>query len=266
MYDSKEVVVTTYEPSELRFCLSGNDALTLLEFIQKSLNCNTKEDFRSLYPKLRELLPFDFANSLLGHHDTEKGLVLVYGVNISYPEEWIQEYVANDYLPSDVTIREQFNTYKLNFWDIARLRLCNQHEGIISLYLDYGMTGRYTHGACLAATGKNGSAFCFTGPTVEMNRRTEAILEFVIPHLHLALSQLYSNRQLQWSRPAITQRETEILKWLKEGKNSWDISVILGISERTVNFHVNNLKRKLGATNRPQAVAVAARLGLVEFD
>ncbi len=38
MYDGKEgIIVSASEPSELRFCLSGNDALTLLEFIQKSL-------------------------------------------------------------------------------------------------------------------------------------------------------------------------------------------------------------------------------------
>jgi Bacterial regulatory proteins, luxR family len=38
---------------------------------------------------------------------------------------------------------------------------------------------------------------------------------------------------------------------------------ILAISERTVNFHVTNIKRKLGATNRGQALAIAARLGLL---
>jgi DNA-binding CsgD family transcriptional regulator len=44
------------------------------------------------------------------------------------------------------------------------------------------------------------------------------------------------------------------------------MSVILDISERTVNFHVYNIMRKLGATNRPQAVAVAASLGLIRIE
>jgi LuxR family quorum-sensing system transcriptional regulator SolR len=43
------------------------------------------------------------------------------------------------------------------------------------------------------------------------------------------------------------------------------MSVILGISESTVNFHVYNIMQKLGATNRPQTVAVAARLGLIDL-
>jgi LuxR family quorum-sensing transcriptional regulator LasR len=44
---------------------------------------------------------------------------------------------------------------------------------------------------------------------------------------------------------------------LRCGKTSWAISVILRISERTVNFHVNNIMRKLGVIIRMQAVSVA---------
>ncbi len=41
---------------------------------------------------------------------------------------------------------------------------------------------------------------------------------------------------------------------------------ILEISERTVNFHIHNIMRKLDATNRPRVIAVAADLGLIDFD
>ncbi len=64
----------------------------------------------------------------------------------------------------------------------------------------------------------------------------------------------------------ISKREKQVLGWLKLGKSSWDISVILGISERTVYFHVSNIMKKLGASNRPQAVAIATRLGLIDND
>jgi len=266
MYDSREVIVTSYEPSELRFCLSGNDALTLLEFIQKSLKCNTKEDYLALFPKIRELLPFDFANSFLAHRDADNGLVLVYNANISFPKDWLQVYLAKNYLQTDVTVVENFSAYKVQYWNLDKLKQYNQDEGLVSLCVDFGMTGCYAHGARIAATGRNGSMFCFTGPSIEFNKRTEAILEFVTPHLHLALSHLYSNKQLEWNRGAISGREKEVLDWLKQGKSSWDISVILGISERTVNYHVYNIMQKLGATNRPQAVAVATRLGLIDFN
>jgi DNA-binding CsgD family transcriptional regulator len=58
-------------------------------------------------------------------------------------------------------------------------------------------------------------------------------------------------------RPFLSPRELEVLKWLKLGKTSWDISVILNISERTVNYHVNNIVQKLGVSSRLQAVSEA---------
>ncbi len=63
----------------------------------------------------------------------------------------------------------------------------------------------------------------------------------------------------------ITKREIEVLQWLQQGKSSWEISKILGLSERTVNFHVYNIMEKIEAANRPQMVAIALRLGLIEL-
>ena len=265
MYEKREITVSAYDPSELRFCLSGNDALTLLEFIQKSLNCETKEDYKALFPKIRELIPFDYAYSLLAHHGASNELVLVFYANVSFPVGWLEDYQIKKYFQGDVTVRENFRTFKVQHWDVARLKQYNQTDGLVSLCVDYGMTGCYSHGAKLAVTGKNGSMFSFTGSNIELNKRTEAILEFITPHLHLALSHLYSSKQLEWNRDAVSQREKEVLNWLKQGKSSWDISVILGISERTVNYHVYNLMEKLGATNRPQTVAIATRLGIIDF-
>lgn len=56
-------------------------------------------------------------------------------------------------------------------------------------------------------------------------------------------------------RALLSQREREVLKWLNRGKTSWDISMILNISERTVNYHVGNIMRKLGVNSRLHAVS-----------
>ncbi|WP_137929866.1 response regulator transcription factor [Mesorhizobium comanense] len=53
----------------------------------------------------------------------------------------------------------------------------------------------------------------------------------------------------------LTARERDSLALVAEGKTDWEISVILGIAEATVRFHVDNGRRKLGAVNRAQAVA-----------
>ena len=62
--------------------------------------------------------------------------------------------------------------------------------------------------------------------------------------------------------PRLSTRERDVLSFVAEGKTDWEISVIVGISESTTRFHVDNARRKLGAVNRAQAVArmAAARL------
>jgi LuxR family transcriptional regulator, quorum-sensing system regulator BjaR1 len=53
----------------------------------------------------------------------------------------------------------------------------------------------------------------------------------------------------------LTRRERDVLALVAEGKTDWEISVILGVSEATARFHVDNARRKLGAVTRAQAVA-----------
>ena len=67
------------------------------------------------------------------------------------------------------------------------------------------------------------------------------------------------------SPPALTQRELEVLRWLALGKTNKEIAVALNITQRTVKFHVSAILRKLGVGNRTEALASAAKLGLIEY-
>lgn len=62
----------------------------------------------------------------------------------------------------------------------------------------------------------------------------------------------------------LTEREIEILTWVARGKSSSDIATILDISERTVNFHMDNAMRKAGVATRVQAAVKCALLGLID--
>ncbi len=55
----------------------------------------------------------------------------------------------------------------------------------------------------------------------------------------------------------VSARELDCLKWSAAGKTAWEASRILGISERTVRFHLNSAREKLNCSNTTQAVAVA---------
>jgi DNA-binding CsgD family transcriptional regulator len=65
--------------------------------------------------------------------------------------------------------------------------------------------------------------------------------------------------------PALTPREAEVLSHLAEGVSNKTIARRLGISVHTVKFHVASLLDKLDATGRTDAVAHAARLGVIQL-
>lgn len=71
---------------------------------------------------------------------------------------------------------------------------------------------------------------------------------FVLPHLHL------------------TPREREMLEWAAQGKSNGVIASILGISEKTVEFHFKSIFTKLDVSSRTTAVLKAVHMRLINMD
>src|SRR5690606_31672222 len=61
----------------------------------------------------------------------------------------------------------------------------------------------------------------------------------------------------------LTERELSCLQWAAVGKTSWEMGIILGLAERTVNFHIHNACRKLGVHGRQAAITAALQAGLL---
>ena len=62
---------------------------------------------------------------------------------------------------------------------------------------------------------------------------------------------------------ALTVRQIECLSWAQEGKTSWEIGQIMGISQRTVESYLAIVFDKLKVRTRVQAVVRARTLGLI---
>jgi DNA-binding response OmpR family regulator len=63
----------------------------------------------------------------------------------------------------------------------------------------------------------------------------------------------------------LREREVEALTWAARGKTFWEIGEILGLSKRTVEFHLENARRKLGVATRTQALIKAAAGHLIQL-
>jgi len=61
----------------------------------------------------------------------------------------------------------------------------------------------------------------------------------------------------------LTPRELTCLGWAAIGKTSWGMGVILGLTERTVNFHIHNACKKLQVHSRQAAITALLRAGML---
>ena len=86
----------------------------------------------------------------------------------------------------------------------------------------------------------------------------------VIQNLFESIESSNDERGDAQQRPAsnLTQRETDILALLAEGKSNRDISRSLFLSEKTVKAHLAAVFRKLGVSNRTQAAMAAVSMGI----
>lgn len=126
---------------------------------------------------------------------------------------------------------------------------------------------------------QSGIVFPFHGPgqrvdVISISRRTSEApdmsryatlhavsLQTLTRYLEISRAPLFAER----SPNLVTPRELEILKWCKDGKSRDDIQKILSISRQTVDFHLGNIFKKLGASNVTSAVVIALFHGLIEL-
>jgi DNA-binding NarL/FixJ family response regulator len=87
----------------------------------------------------------------------------------------------------------------------------------------------------------------------------EVFTEIICKHLKRAnYAELTGNPGFE-----LTPREVQTLALVARGKLSGEIANLLGLSERTVNFHVDNAIRKIGASTRSEAAFIASRYGVI---
>lgn len=95
-------------------------------------------------------------------------------------------------------------------------------------------------------------------------QRTTILREFQVlaNYFHQHILRIYGHDAE--SQMLVSARELDCLKWVAAGKTAWEASVILGISERTVRFHLNAAREKLNCLTTTQAVAKAVSQQLIE--
>ena len=254
----------------LRKLLSGNEAFCLLEIINMCLSCESRTNWLEIFNKIQDIIPFEYSVSGIAKINNSNTITIYNIINVNYPDEWLALYIEKDFKDVDVVVQEHFTKFDLQFWEYthSKYRETKRSKEFWGIAQEFGLSRGITYGEVFQNGEKYGTLFSFAGDHVDFSNRTKAIILNIVPHLHQILikANINNNGEKLQKRNVLTSREKEVLNWLKEGKSSWDISVILGISERTVNFHTYNIMQKLNAVNRLQAVAIALHLGLIYLE
>lgn len=98
-----------------------------------------------------------------------------------------------------------------------------------------------------------------------LNNALRLILDggtYVPPNLIENHSQEMSNAKNSGIKN-LTNRQSQVLDLIAQGKSNKQIAFDMGVSESTVKLHINALLRSLHVSNRTQAVVTAQKLGII---
>ena len=228
-----------------------------LDFVERLEQYGTANDIHAGFQSFIENFGFDNA-VCVRLPDPGEELAACVMLN-SRPEEWSNGYAARDYFRADPMARELSRSFMPFAWsDLVGARAFSSVEvDVMRWAAEFGMHNGFVV-PIFEASG-NVAVMSIAGKVEEVDETTRSALTLASIYTHNRLATLL--RQGLDFDASLTRREVECLRWVAEGKSDWEIGQILSISDKTVNYHVENVKRKYNVATRIQAVVAALRQG-----
>jgi LuxR family quorum sensing-dependent transcriptional regulator len=175
-----------------------------------------------------------------------------------WPSEWTDAYVKENLCEIDPVALHCSRTAEPFEWSEAPYDPERQPEA--HSVMQRAVEVRMGRGFCVPIHYGDGSGAAVTiaGERPELGHGVLAAIHLVALYAHHRVRSLIRLVPLTKNK-ILTTREREVMQWVAAGKTSWEIGVILDISEATANKHTLSASRKLGAVNRTQAVVNALR-------
>ncbi|MGV7214828.1 LuxR family transcriptional regulator [Bradyrhizobium sp. UFLA05-112] len=167
----------------------------------------------------------------------------------TYPSKWTSHYLRNNYQSIDPVIEKALRTDDPFRWGVglsSRFTLTQQQlfEEAAEFGIRYGFT--------IPIHDNHGPVAALTFATDARHAKFEACInsqEHLLQLLAISFD-AHVRRKLMRAREIngikLSAREYECVEWAAQGKTTWEIGRILGISHHTVASYLNNAKKKLG--------------------
>lgn len=181
------------------------------------------------------------------------------------PRAWRERYLRRGYHLIDPTVRYAKTAVAPLAW--SRELFAGAELGALARdTLDIGLH----HGWTQPLHESNGSFGVVTlarrgRPLAEEELRAKLpMMQWLARVVHQRLFGEFQAWQRNVDLGQLTERELDCLRLAADGGTAADISLLTGVGERTVNYHLANVISKLGAANKTHAVALAMRMGLLD--
>jgi len=259
METGKDYLVENFSDS---FC-------TCLDFINCCNNANNVEDNNKILDIINTIMPFRTCAIFQVRANSYNKITDYKKISHRLEDEFWENYTTCDHIKIDPIIAQSIEYSMPIKWrdtyTVYRNKKNNsQVEKLIKNMESYGLYNGITF-----AFNKKDSPHTFIVFSLCMKSfNYDAVLihrlNILLPYAYKAIQKLFPPDTISSSLSQnLTSREREVLKWVTQGKTSWETGKILSITERTVKFHLNNTYQKLNVTNRTQAITTALDHGLI---
>lgn len=182
---------------------------------------------------------------------------------LTFPSEWMNLYHGRGYFAVDPVVEHCRQHITPCLWAAdPTARGAGYQTRYFREALEFGLVAGIAlpiHGPL----GKSGMLSVAMADPTQAGAQLRQLGELQLLATFLHEAQLRLGSRTANAQVHLTEREIDCLCWAADGKTSWAIGQQLGISERTVIFHLSNSARKLGVIGRRQAIARAISLQLI---
>jgi DNA-binding CsgD family transcriptional regulator len=189
----------------------------------------------------------------------------------TWPQEWMDLYMREESMREDpIPIVASMNMMPFRWSEMIAGR-CGMAMSATQLHaFDIARTHGYCEGVVVPVHGPGAYLVVasYAGTDPDTSPAAMTTLHVLTLHAHVRLASLYAaDRQNSAPAPgtaALSAREIEALRCVLSGLSDEASAVRMGISARTVRFHLGNARQKLGARTRAQAVSAALTMGRLQ--
>jgi LuxR family quorum-sensing system transcriptional regulator ExpR len=193
----------------------------------------------------------------------------------SYPSEWANIYIGNNYQHIDPVVLYALQRISPFSWDekISINSMVNFSK-IFNISKNYNVVNGYTfvlhdNNNYMAMLSIMMDSMKIIDIEDEIKDK-KADLQMLLIAVHEKVTSLYKevtphkHHNTTSEKDLFSERENEILYWASIGKTYQEIAMILNIKVSTIKFHMGNVVKKLGVINAKHAIRMGVELHLIK--